>query len=363
MSRIPVASSLDESWINPPAGQSGELLQVGFRIGWERVAQVSTVNGTVWINIAITLYWTDPRLVGWKGTLPPLLWGPAFSLVNKAGSDMNVYDEVFALTDPTQGRLKRGIVYQGTIVNPMELSNFPFDIDDILVHLHTSSHWRCLDSSHENMLTFGKAYDVYPITDAREGATSRDPFCRLENPESSQIPEWALVGYSYEIEREQQVTGIESTEVFFKLLVKRKSMYYVFKVMAPLYLTTSFQFVVFVFPPEALEVKINITITLLLTTMAFQYVIASDLPKVDFLTMVDKALGLSLMLSFLCAATAVDAHLFNRAWGQDLVGAALFSCWVIATLVLIVPALLRKHRDLAAWAAQPSFRTFVSGKQ
>ena len=98
-------------------------------------------------------------------------------------------------------------------MNPMELSNFPFDVDDVLVHLHASSHWRCKDSSCENMLISGKSYDVYPIIDPQEGATSQDPFCRLENPESEHIPEWAIYGYLYEIVRETQVTGIESTEV------------------------------------------------------------------------------------------------------------------------------------------------------
>lgn len=51
------------------------------------------------------------------------------------------------------GRIKRGVVFLGTILNMMDLSNFPFDTSEIELDLHTSSHYRCLDSSRKNMLT------------------------------------------------------------------------------------------------------------------------------------------------------------------------------------------------------------------
>ena len=69
-----VPATGDEAWLESPKGPDGDTLQVGFRIGWERISDVSTLQSTVWINIAITFYWTDPRLAGWKGDLPPLLW-------------------------------------------------------------------------------------------------------------------------------------------------------------------------------------------------------------------------------------------------------------------------------------------------
>lgn len=211
-----------EAWLEAPKGPNGTMLEVGFRIGWERISEVSTVQSTCWINIAITYYWTDPRLVGWKGDLPPLTWGPELVLTNKCGKDMDVFDEVFALTNGN-GRIKRGVVYQGTIVNTMDLTSFPFDTDEIELDLHTSSHYRCLDSSRKNMLTTGKTYDLYPISDPNEGASRADPFCRLENADSGRLPDWDLIGYTYRIDTEEQVTGIESTDVFFQMLVARKT--------------------------------------------------------------------------------------------------------------------------------------------
>ena len=29
------------------------------------------------------MYWTDPRLIGWTGELPPNLWGPYYDCYNK----------------------------------------------------------------------------------------------------------------------------------------------------------------------------------------------------------------------------------------------------------------------------------------
>ena len=213
-----------ESWLEAPRGPNDTTLQVGFRIGWERISEVSTVHSTCRINIAVTYYWTDPRLVGWEGDLPPLIWGPEFVLTNKYGTDMQVFDEVFALANKNgDGRIKRGVVYLGTIVNMMDLSNFPFDTSEIELDLHTSSHYRCLDSSRKNMLTTGRGYEVYEISDPDEGSHPDDPFCRLENHNSGRLPDWDLIGYSYEVKREKQVTGIESTDFIFKMLVARKT--------------------------------------------------------------------------------------------------------------------------------------------
>lgn len=125
------------------------------------------------------------------------------------------------------GRIKRGVVFLGTILNMMDLSNFPFDTSEIELDLHTSSHYRCLDSSRKNMLTLtlttGRGYEVYEISDPDEGSHPDDPFCRLESHNSGRLPDWDLIGYSYDVKRENQVTGIESIDFIFKMLVARKT--------------------------------------------------------------------------------------------------------------------------------------------
>ena len=108
-------------WIRPPIGSDKKPINVGFRIGVERISEIITSECSAVIRVAVTFYWTDHRLIKWpiNKTLPPDLWGPMFVLTNQYGTDMTVFDEVFALVDPTVGRMKRGVVYIGKIENPM----------------------------------------------------------------------------------------------------------------------------------------------------------------------------------------------------------------------------------------------------
>ena len=204
-----------EEWLVAPTKAPGskEPIEVTFRVGIENISKISTVESNALINIAITMYWTDHRLVGWKGDLPPLLWGPILVLTNKfGGRDMLVFDEVFSLVSE-EGRIKRGVVYQGLIMNPMDLTTFPFDCDTMDLNLHSSSHWKCLDGSRANMVTMGQTYTLAKVSNPKEGACTADPFARLENDTSGQIAEWDLHGYSCSLVGEKQVTGIQSYDI------------------------------------------------------------------------------------------------------------------------------------------------------
>ena len=64
---------------------------------------------------------------------------------------------------------------------------------------------------------------MYEISDPDEGSHPDDPFCRLESHNSGRLPDWDLIGYSYDVKREKQVTGIESIDFIFKMLVARKT--------------------------------------------------------------------------------------------------------------------------------------------
>ena len=90
-----------ESWLEAPRGPNDTTLQVGFRIGWERISEVSTLHSTCRMNIAVPP--TTGRTLDSSGgkvcDLPPLIWGPEFVLTNKYGTDMQVFDEVFALAN------------------------------------------------------------------------------------------------------------------------------------------------------------------------------------------------------------------------------------------------------------------------
>eukprot|EP01050_Picozoa_sp_SAG11_P027008 SAG11_NODE_6676_length_1269_cov_1.089744_2_plen_99_part_01 len=92
--------------------------------------------------VGVIFYWTDPRLAGWPNDtkLPPRLWAPYLFLENRLG-DMQERDINFLLDDPATGRMKRTRMYAGSIDNPMELRNFPFDLDRIELSFWSYGTW------------------------------------------------------------------------------------------------------------------------------------------------------------------------------------------------------------------------------
>lgn len=148
--------------------------------------------------------------------------------------------------------------------------------------------------------------------------------------------------------------------------------YYLWKVMLPLFIITLLEFVIFSFPPEDLEARLNITIALLFTTMATNYVVSAEIPKVDFLTSVDKIILMTLIINVLSAAANVISHHahqhydtfeMNTHFNLDaLLGGTLFVFWVASSTMLIIPAIRRKQRSFNAWSKNPTYRAFQVGR-
>ena len=142
--------------------EPGGLCIVDFRMLSIRVGKVDTVTGDVYLKLAVVLYWTDARLANHpqyaKGQpLPCDLWGPSLMLVN-SHMRPEIDQTAFVLENAETGRLKRQIIYEATIDNPMSLHNFPFDMDAVEVYFMTSSDWMSLDMTTRGNVAHGRTY-------------------------------------------------------------------------------------------------------------------------------------------------------------------------------------------------------------
>ena len=201
----------------PPTGPDGALLHVDFRVTVFHIGKVDTREQTSLVRMGIVLYWTDPRMVGWTSPiLPPTLWGPELWLRNAMGG-VSVELEQFVVFNAEEGRLKRVLNYEATIITPMNLESFPFDLQclspewasiwvaDVVLacavpprhvpwrwlspdpscsdggyRAHRTqcfcipqvsiSHWRQLDGSRFGSLPHGQSYKLVPIHRKNEGA-------------------------------------------------------------------------------------------------------------------------------------------------------------------------------------------------
>ena len=156
----------DETWLDPPTAFGDAVPVINMRYNLHSLGDVDTVRLTALVKFQITCYWTDNRLMDWTDIhLPPKLWTPRFVVTN-AKEISYEYKQPSAF----KGRVKMPLLVTALVDNPMELTSFPFDMDDISVNLLTGIFYRAMDGSFEGATRTGKMFSVAPVyEDGTEG--------------------------------------------------------------------------------------------------------------------------------------------------------------------------------------------------
>jgi hypothetical protein len=235
----------------PAAEESEELPWIDIRFVIMHLGHIDTVNSTAKVKFRLFSYWTDARAIGWEGELPGSTWGPLFNFVNSVGG-MNVTVDEMTLLNSSTGRIRSVIVYEGTLSNPMDLRQFPFDLDAVNVTLSTLSRWMSYDQTRHGKST-SRMYRVRPVSDPVEGH-----YMQLS---IGNIAEFELHGVSSKIEEQaMNLANEERTYIYFGLHVSRQYGYYFYKVLVPLYSLTLLHLQVYLFDPRALTDRIATTV-------------------------------------------------------------------------------------------------------
>ena len=349
MSEQQRASDDDEHWTQPPPSEDGAPAWVDLGLNLKRIHSVDTVASTTYAHVSTVLYWNDPRLVGWPEgkPLPPALWGPMLKLDN-ALADFQSYDIGFVLVNADTGRLKRSRHYRGTVDNPMELHAFPFDLDNVEFSLKTTSTWESLDGTRGGGLAKGKSYRLRQNREPDE----TDWVTMLWN---GQVAEWELHGVSTDIyERPANKSGSENTMVSINFHLSRKSGYYFWKALLPLYLLTALSMSTFQLDTDSLPDRNSTVSTYFLAAFAMLYVVGEALPKTDFLTKIDVTIVISTISLALTGLFSMALAKLHKEIGEEvaerwnmIAGTSLSSFYVLANLVIFVPAWLKQRSAVA----------------
>jgi len=156
------------------------------------------------------------------------------------------------------------------------------------------------------------------------------------------MPEWRItrVGTRTEASR-----ALRSTEPFSRLVleidVKRKGGFYLWKILLPVGVIVVLSWSIFWMSDETAVNRIRLTATGVLTIVAYQFVVGRDLPRIAYLTLLDKVMIVSFMLlavsvlpSLLVSYVQKDDML--RAKRIDRLSRILFPATYLVLLLLIV---------------------------
>ena len=119
--------------------------------------------------------------------------------------------------------------------------------------------------------------------------------------EKNEISGWNIKGFELNPFQYQSVFHIQddfSDGLRLDLLIERKHGYYIFKVILPIILILMVCWSVVWIHPRELESRLTITIVCLLSLIAYNFVIDAELPKLEYLTVLDWII----LMSYLYAA-------------------------------------------------------------
>ena len=329
--------------LSPPTADGG-LLEVDFRMTVFHIGEVNTREQNAKIKIGMIFYWTDPRMAGYASPiLPGTLWGPELFFGNCVGGVHCNYEQ-FVVSGPDEGRLKRIINYECTVQCSMDLRRFPFDWQVLCPTLVTISHWRQLNLARGGSIPHGMTYKLVPLRRKDEGVFMMLFF-------SGKISEWLLHSYRPKMIVAKNPAGFTITKVMLSFNIARKSEFYLAKTTAPLaVLTTAGHFVHFL-PTTELADRLNGAFTMFLAAFALLYVVGDHVPRVDFLTTIDRMIFITLFLLLWLGIESAAVYYGEARYGLSLktvrhidtiAGLGTFIGYLLLLIFIIIPARWRQ---------------------
>lgn len=163
----------------------------------------------------------------------------------------------------------------GNFSQPLRLQEFPFDQQVFNLHLVTVQH------SPEQV-------ELVPSPDITYGIA-----------ETLSVADWTVVGWNAAVLPYKPISARgEMASVQFSFTAQRRTGYFIVKIIIPLVLIVMMSWVVFWIDPKGAGTQISVSMTSMLTLIAYRFAVGADLPKVSYLTRLDVFILLSTILVF-----------------------------------------------------------------
>ena len=240
---------------------------------------IDDVNQTFQANLFYMASWNDPRLAhsGTEEVTRPLfeVWNPRLQVLNQQRV-VKTFPDVVKI-DP-QGNVTHRQRLWGNFSQPLKLHNFPFDHQQLEVPIVAVGY----NPEEVELLSFSE------ITSGIS--------------ENLSIPDWNVTNWTAEpIVLQPGSKLMEPLSGFvLSVVVERRYTFLVAKVIIPLIMIMAMSWVVFwMDPKDGGSSQIGVSVTAMLTLVAFTFAIGGNLPKVPYLTRLDYFVLFSTMLVFL----------------------------------------------------------------
>lgn len=240
----------------------------------------------------LEMTWRDPRLVGRVVQAnakksarvdPARVWTPKVFFDNALERPQHHNDAVIEV-EP-DGLVSSWVIVSCKFSSALDLRRFPFDRQTLSVRIG--------------------AYDDISTVEF-------EPHKALvQLDENAFITDWLTERPTARVDSRRYVPGQEIyAHYVYQLSVQRRPAFYIWRVIVPLSLLTIVSFAAFWFEPVGLQPQISTCMATLIALVAFTFAIDFSLPKVSYLTLIDKH---ALICFGFVAAVVVEVAVVHRA--------------------------------------------------
>ena len=283
-----VAHNPDSLLVAPQV--DGKPVQVRVALFLNNLIDVDEVKELFQISGYLFMTWKDPRLVFYprpgatqREYTPDEIWIPSLLMINATAGRNKITTNIKGDPDGTIHYIE---LFDVELTTSFYLEPFPFDTQSLEIFLQPF-----LDE-HD---TVAMAYDE------TNSGVGTEPFVELA--------QWKILGFNASQQsRELGRTGKKIPELEIDLQVQRRSRYYIWKVFLPLIVMVAIAYSAFWIKIGDYYTQISITLTAILTEIAFLFAISSSLPKVPYLTFIDAFFLVSFFFSFVSMLELVVVH-------------------------------------------------------
>jgi succinate dehydrogenase/fumarate reductase cytochrome b subunit len=295
--------------------------------------------------------WTQPdglRVIGSdkKYFSPMILFRNSIEL-----SDLEEWGQIFPRE--SFGIVCYRVKTRGKFQQCMDLHSFPLDTQDLKIVLTSGHEANSLNPSINEPTDKRYAYKRVELVQNLSGKYRS--FTNSRN---------FTFGNEYEMQEGVKfVPGITAKDESASLrqyptlsmaaVVHRKIGYWVYNVVIPLYLITAVSCASFAVPPEDVADRCSITMTMMLTTVAYKYLISDRLPTISYLTLIDLYVLVNMLLQVLfivlivvqAGIADVDSVPANSQPNQIRFVILLIVIWSLFHIILAVAVWIHKTRS------------------
>lgn len=283
-------------------------IKVGMAFQVYHLFAISEAEGEFSCTFSLHLEWVDSKqkggVTGKKGWKPS--WHPPIIFHNNV-RDTKILYSTFTLKNSATGEVTWDIQYRCRFHTEFELSRFPFDRQLLLIKAAT-----VLPQNVVQFVPHSTRQNTQPRENMPEWCVAHDPTAHFAHVTSS--------------------AGVSFEQYVLCLYIQRRYQYYLWNVVFVMSLITAMAALSFTVPVDQTWDRLSVTLTLVLTAMAFKFVVAEKMPRLSYLTYLDKYMSLSFFFLFMIAVENGVAQYFPRSmW--DVIDfyffTALFIIWTV----------------------------------